>query len=65
MERTWALVPDTLDYVSSDGLIAVYKHTHSSGYACYWTFKAGLPARERKQRNALAVGGLPDKRIGL
>jgi hypothetical protein len=50
------IAPGSPDRRTSTGWLAIYKYTHPSGFAVYWTFAPGQ--RSRKQRDAFAVGGL-------
>ena len=62
-DKDWTPIAGTPDYLSNCGrVIAVYKFTHYSGQACYWTFPVNTPKADRKQHRAIAVGGLPSVR---
>lgn len=52
--------PDyTPNYISDCGnYIAIYRHSYG-GLALYWVF--AITEKKRIQKNALVVGGLPDK----
>ena len=59
----WKSVAGSLDYaVDYNGKTyhAVYKRTDRNGLHCYWTFTSDTPRSKRIQKNAVAVGGLPN-----
>lgn len=58
----WKLISGTPDYISDNQeYIAVYKDSYR-GYGNYWVFPANLPKGKRIMRNALSVGGLPERK---
>lgn len=57
----WTLIKDSPNYLSACGnYIAIYRHSYG-GLATYWTFP--ITEKKRMQKNAISVGGLPDKGI--
>lgn len=58
---TWTLQAGTPHYASSCGrYVALYVRTSRRGFATYRVFRSSLPYSQRKERNALSVGGLPE-----